>query len=1074
MLVEAGAGAGKTTCMVERMVALLREGRCEVGTLAAVTFTRKSAAELRSRFQAALHKTASDAGLGQGERQRLQSALSHVERAFIGTIHSFCARLLRERPVEAGIDPAFTEIDEAQDLDLRRDAWRQFVASLHAREDPLLEELEDVDLPIGELEESFLRFANFPDVAEWPAPRVDLPPLKPIAQKLYAFAQHVESLLPFPDERGNDQLMDRYEHVLRLIRNLDLTRPSQLMRVLALMKARKVVEKQWPGGKQQAKQEEGRWASLCGEMQQPYQQWLARRYHVVLRVLHAARETYDRLRQVTAVLNFQDLLLRAAALLRDHQPVRRYFSRRFTHLLVDEFQDTDPIQAEVMLLLTADDPAERDWRRCSPRLGSLFVVGDPKQSIYRFRRADIVTYNQVRQQIDITGGAVVPLTANFRTTPELVEWVNGFFTGKFAPQPTPESPAYAPMAACRDTAANGQLAGLWCLNIPAEHKQKDRLLEYEARAVAAFINQALQQRLRVPRTAAELRGGLPEHAVPSDFLIVTRTKKMLAVFARALREAGIPHEVAGGSALGQSRELALLAECLRAVVRPFDPVALLAVLRGELFGINDRALFAFRQAGGAFDFRRPLPDGLEPGVAEAFRDAFSRLDRYASWLRQLMPVAALQRIADDLGLLARAAASPGGNELAGLFSKALARLREEQAALASPTELAQALDRMLQAEDDFDALPALAPDPQRVRLMNLHKVKGLEAPIVLLAGASGKANHEPDLYIDRSGDVVRGWLAVRKRGNFNAWPLAEPLNWKAMQEREAQFQAAEETRLMYVAATRAGVQLVISQAPNARYDPWHFFAPALGDAKAFPAVQPEPVGTASRSPGDAGQPPAPVPPIAGTGSQAAAAAEAVATRWKFCASPTYELHAAKQLALSLAQVHFQHAGSEWGLQWGTLVHLLLEAAMRSPGADLRPLALQIVAEEGLDPSMADDALHTAASVMQSGLWQRARAASICLVEVPFTTLLPQAEQDADDARRPALAGGVIDLVFKEPQGWVIVDYKTDQVTSHTLAEAAAQYRPQVQLYAQVWTHATGEPVHECGLYFTTVGQYLRV
>ena len=135
----------------------------------------------------------------------------------------------------------------------------------------------------------------------------------------------------------------------------------------------------------------------------------------MIRALRPAMEVYDRRRKEAGGLNFQDLLMKAAALLRDKPVIRRYFRGRFTHVLVDEFQDTDPIQAEVMLLLTADNADEQDWRQCRPVPGSLFVVGDPKQSIYRFRRADIVIYTQVKEIILASGGVVVPLTANFRT-----------------------------------------------------------------------------------------------------------------------------------------------------------------------------------------------------------------------------------------------------------------------------------------------------------------------------------------------------------------------------------------------------------------------------------------------------------------------------------------------------------------------------------------------------------------------------------------------------------------------------------------------------------------------------------
>jgi ATP-dependent helicase/nuclease subunit A len=156
MLVEAAAGTGKTRSMVDRMIASLREGNCSIGSLAAITFTRKAAAELRARFQVALEKAVRESdGVA---RERLSDALDYAERAYIGTIHSFCGRLLRERPVEAGVDPAFLEFDETVDLRLRKEAWRQYVGGLMSTGDPMLGELDNVGLEIGQLESAFLDY----------------------------------------------------------------------------------------------------------------------------------------------------------------------------------------------------------------------------------------------------------------------------------------------------------------------------------------------------------------------------------------------------------------------------------------------------------------------------------------------------------------------------------------------------------------------------------------------------------------------------------------------------------------------------------------------------------------------------------------------------------------------------------------------------------------------------------------------------------------------------------------------------------------------------------------------------
>ena len=153
MLVEAAAGTGKTTAMIARMVALLVAGKCRTDTLAAVTFTRKSTAELRARFQIDLEKAARAA---KGEaRARLDAAVATVERCFIGTIHSFCARLLRERPVEAGVDVGFQELDEVADARLRQQAWEEYIARLLATDDPILAELEELGIEIRGLGPTF-------------------------------------------------------------------------------------------------------------------------------------------------------------------------------------------------------------------------------------------------------------------------------------------------------------------------------------------------------------------------------------------------------------------------------------------------------------------------------------------------------------------------------------------------------------------------------------------------------------------------------------------------------------------------------------------------------------------------------------------------------------------------------------------------------------------------------------------------------------------------------------------------------------------------------------------------------
>jgi ATP-dependent helicase/nuclease subunit A len=390
MLVEAAAGTGKTTAMIARMVALLAAGKCRTDTLAAVTFTRKSTAELRARFQIDLEKAARAA---KGEaRARLDAAVATVEQCFIGTIHSFCARLLRERPVEAGVDVGFQELDDLKDDQLRQQAWDDYIAKLFAMDAPILAELEGLGIEIRGLGPTFCKFCDYPDVDEWPAEKVPLPDLTQARKKLEQYVRHIRGLLEtLPSDPGNDKLMPKYRLISQVARYTDVGTVAGVMAVLERFGEpgkTTVVQKNWPGGKPQALAELARWDDFAGDLAQPLiQTWREHRYEPILRAIMPARQQYDRLRQEAAGLNYQDLLMKAADLLRDKPPIRKYFRKRFSHLLVDEFQDTDPIQAEVMLLLTAQRQTETDWRKCRPVDGSLFVVGEAQLAKAQPQRA---------------------------------------------------------------------------------------------------------------------------------------------------------------------------------------------------------------------------------------------------------------------------------------------------------------------------------------------------------------------------------------------------------------------------------------------------------------------------------------------------------------------------------------------------------------------------------------------------------------------------------------------------------------------------------------------------------------
>ena len=1064
ILVEAAAGTGKTTSLIARMVNLIRQGKCTIDKLAAVTYTRKAAAELRARFQITLEKSARDAsGI---ERDWLLAAVANIERCYLGTIHSFCARLLRERPVEAGVDAAFRELDEAADFLLRRQAWDEHVAHLIASDDPILTELENLGLDVSMLAPAFHDMANYPDVTEWPVPTATLPDPQPVITALKAYANRMRSLIgTFPDNPGNDKLMPRYRLTARMVQQANLERPVEILEIIeqfSELKSNAIVQKNWPGGGAQAKDELEEWNRFNSDHAAGYvAAWRLARYRPALSTIRPALERYERKRREAGGLNFQDLLLTSARLLRDKPRIRAYFRSRFSHVLVDEFQDTDPVQAEVMLLLTADDPAQTDWRQCRPVSGSLFVVGDPKQSIYRFRRADIVTYTEVKRLMVASGGLVASLTANFRTTPKLIHWINQSFADGFPDNATEFAPARCALQVGRAGDEAGELHGVYILNVPGANKIE--ATRYEANFIARTIRDAIDKGRTVPRSSKELKDGVPPFAVPGDFLIVTRNTKHLSVYARELQELGVPHQVTGGTALNELDELGLLYQCLNAVVRPDDPVALVATLRSELFGISDQSLYAYRQAKGTFAFRSSVPaTGLPPADAAIFQDAFDRLSRYDRWLKTLPPSVAFERIVGDLGLLVRACADSGGDVRAGTLAKALQVIRDAETEVHSVADLVEYLGQLVNQDEKHDGISVRPHTEPVVRLMNLHKVKGLEAPVVFLADPSGEWEHNVRLHIDRVGEAVRGYLAIYepKQGNRPQRLLACPQNWEQLAAREMQFQDAENNRLLYVAATRAGTCLTIAQRDNKNnQNPWQFFEAFL---------------TNQSSPSDPGTQAAPLLPAIDVASlDVSSATSAIDQRWEALRRPTYDSQAIKEIALTSPLPALERAYAptgEHGVEWGTLIHALLEAVARSPSADLHALARTVSRDQDISTDILDAAVQTVQAVQKSEVWQRAKKSERWLVEVPVQFLVSPADATSG---LPTIQRGVIDLLFLEPTGWVVVDYKTDDVALHELPRLVDHYRPQVKSYAEAWQRLIQQPVCENGLFFTRTNCYLQ-
>ena len=1087
LLVEAGAGSGKTYMLAERMAAGVAKGTYQIEHMAAVTFTRKAASELRGRFHLALEKRLRELQVNPtpdprspshetADTVRLNSALGNLERFFAGTIHSFCARLLREHPVESGVSPGFTELDEVQDEEVRNRAWRDFISSARAVGDSAMLELLDTGVKPQDLDSAFATICLNEDV-EFPPGDAACPDPKPAWGALEKFWAKFQKLLPANVDPQTTCRLQRaareYARKLRVARKR-LDRPATIADLLSDWDCEsKITLCRWAPTRAEQYRIRDLVVHLHAEFLQstvePYlAQWRQYIYRLSVALLTRAREYASKERRRRNSLNYGDLLILTAKVLRENDGVRRALQRKYRYLFVDEFQDTDPVQAEIVFLLAADEglvktpsnsarepqaiPArtaegegrKAEWRRVPLRRGALFVVGDPKQSIYRFRRADIEIYNTVRGRFsDPLVGRIVTLTTNFRSVPSLCEWANGVFQRAFPAEPSQHSPQFArldPDTRRQDT------GGVFTLTHAGDSKEVPR---EDAGRIARFIR-------------SEVDAG---RRTFSDFLILTRKKKnRIEPYASALEALNIPLEVSGAGAFGQSVEVQTLTTLLRALADPQDPLPLINLLRGPLFGVSDPELFEYKQCGGWFSIFAPmeeaetaptLPAGglAKAGGRTTVRAALAALNQYHRWTRILPAGAALDKILEYSGYLALAATTPGGVE-AGDLLHAVDRVRQVVEEGGSLADAADALEADSDFTNEVESLPLEPGRSDVVRLMNLHKAKGLEGSVVFLADPCGGVKPgRVDVHVRRTGDKAEGWFKVEKRsdGSYAAKLLGEHADWEQHKAAELPYLEAEETRLLYVAATRAREMLVLSRQVNGNgkgTPAWGLLNGALAGADelrvpATVVVQP------------------PLPAVSTLEAQAEANAARVTAdarvnqpSWSIT-SVTAEAkrldrltaHAEPIATDDATRVVTQNTPShraDAGMAWGTLIHGLLEHAMRHPNAtreDLRRLAMWLTVEEPQLRGVIDQAIETVEGVSRAEFWREAKSGEHW-EEAPFTV--------TDGAR--SLTNGVIDLLFDSPEGWQVRDYKT------TVALDLRVHERQLETYRTALRKVGCEPV----------------
>jgi ATP-dependent helicase/nuclease subunit A len=1043
LIVEASAGTGKTATLINRILYLVLEAERPLSLIAAMTFTEKAAGEMKERLRTKLYEISGTAET-PSIRERAARARRDVDLAEVSTIHSFCARLLRERPVEAGVDPDFVTPEEGVARELFEDVFSYWI---------------DEEARAGGAVTDALRAGLTPDTLRTVAETlqanralvlsatIPADPLPFVRAEIHVLAAEGEKLISdLPKEALRD------DKGSQLVAALGELKPLAALGIVGLAAFRPATLIDFSRGKRRL---------LTGDLKErvstfrdqwrALSEWLATLPDEVLlaRVVAAVRDGF--LRQIEeekrrrGLLDFDDLLLSTRDLLRHSRAAREYFQSRFPHLIVDEFQDTDPVQAEIVMRLAAPE-GEQDperWDDLEPAAGALFLVGDPKQSIYRFRRADVEAYREVAQRLG--PGASLSLETNFRSSPRLISFINAIFERVFESAPDePWEVSHSPLAPKPDATDDGRPAVFYLVPPeplalhaatphPADDDKEDVAATIEeARAVANFL---------LSRFAS---GGRFR-----DVAVLLGSNDAIDRYQEVFRDAGIPAVLDGGVSFYQREETAAVIAALRAIDDPSDGISTVAALKSLLFGLTDIELLEASEAGGRFDDPTTFAEGtpvaealailgrlrsLRHGrpLAETLLDLFSARSVLAS-IQAGAVVNPLQATANIERLLVLAR----GLDAEGLaFREAVARLT-------------------LRLEERVSEPRAFEEDEDAVRLLTIHKAKGLEFEVVVVA-SMGFRNRElvgrnQILFHDRSSGRIALRLSLRgvTCGTPGLTMVAGADGLRLL---------AEEKRLLYVAMTRAKRTLVISWFRRRNVLKGGTVSDAIGKSLLSPIAfaegpPPELASLVEVVPADISAPPVPlrrepeevavdltaeIDEVEARLERARATASRPLRRSGEKAKPTAAVRAEDLPAMERLEEIQARA-----MRIGTAVHEAMELLLdpsRIPPISSAGAVAAVPSE--LDASERSEAERLVSRLLAHPVVHRARAARRRFVELPILFV------DETFPESP-LVEGKIDLLFEEDDGWVLVDWKTDKIEGEGVRAAREEfYRPQLESYAR--------------------------
>jgi ATP-dependent helicase/nuclease subunit A len=1079
VVVVAGAGTGKTTLLVNRLVHLLikNPNPVPITQIVALTFTNKAAMEMRVRLRerlTALVRADADTTreLDGGavslnelrSRYRLtlaevvlraRAALHEIEKAQIGTLHSFAAHLLRLYPFESLVDPAFQEDDgsrfeeyftaawgvwidhELSRLGTNHRFWRTLlrtitVEDLRAFTWDLCSELVDVprlseQLDSGQSDEMVTAWlAGMRDHAQALLEAHDRPKRRKVEQMLAA-AITLLGLLIEKGPAGHHELPESDREALKkdlgnLVGGWELSDFAEASRIIVTSQRCLVVD----------------------------HLFFKHTLSLILPLVSDIRTSFIQ----KGWLSFDGLLARARALLRNHPSVRERVKQEYRAIVVDEFQDTDPAQYEIILAVAEClGQQAMNWKEIVLEPGKLFIVGDPKQSIYAFRRADIEAFDRVVQKIEADQGIVLTLTTNFRSDAAVLGPINDVFDRLFQ-----RCPHVQPVNVRLEVGPHRRPAGhdpgvrLHLVAAPTSDEPFDaaEATRAEAEVLARWLHEDILQRPSLK---------------PGHVALLFRKLTQADTYLDALRRYGIAYVIEGEKHFYRRQEVIDLINVLRVLDNPHDEVALVGVLRSPLGGLTDRELYDLRQAG-SFDYRQYARlDSWAHPCSVAVHRLYRQLAQLHHEVAVLPLTDAIQLVFDRLPILELAAESLHAEQ-------AVANLRKTKQTASALMDrphltLSGFVDLMvatLDEQPDEAESPLVEESLEAIQVLTIHKAKGLEFPIVVLPGlhqGSGRERSIPMVSYDWSSG--RYGLSLGDRHTYGSVFIHEKMKMR---------EEAERRRVLYVGMTRAKELLLLSGGITARSsgETALDLLRDIGEGEVgIPSTKAITIGTSAiphlvvEAPERKSLRRSVVTMSANSTIESASVAELWQGRtsaWlRACATPRLMTPTGlnRQDEPVLIRPVLSGRDPEVSRLVGVLAHRLLERWNFSNDPARFADHIEAVVKTSFAGNQQDLAAAVTESLRelftlfgQSGIYARIRKATILGREIPF--MMPWGKSQ--------VMQGVIDVMYRLDETIWIADYKTDAVRPDQAPTRAERYRTQSEVYKAVAKRSLGiEAVH---------------